>query len=63
MLPGNSKSADVGLTTCRARNWKDIQSYLHYFDYLVAALIIAGAAYLVVRWRRGRGDAADAPAT
>jgi membrane protein DedA with SNARE-associated domain len=44
-------------------NWEDIQSYLHYFDYLVAALIIAGAVYLVVRWRRGRGDAADAPAT
>jgi membrane protein DedA with SNARE-associated domain len=56
----------VGLTFAgkqASSNWEDIQSYLHYFDYLVAALIIAGAVYLVVRWRRGRGDAADAPAT
>lgn len=29
--------------------WEDWQAYLHYFDYFVAALIIAGAAY--VGWR------------
>ncbi len=30
--------------------WKDS---LHYVDYAVAALIVAGLVYLVVRWRRG----------
>jgi membrane protein DedA with SNARE-associated domain len=42
--------------------WKD---KLHYVDYGVAALIVLGVAYLVVRWRRGRPDqpapVADAP--
>ncbi len=30
--------------------WKDS---LHYVDYAVAALIVGGLVYLVVRWRRG----------
>ena len=41
-------------------NWKDWQDKLHYFDYLVAALIVVGAVYLFVRWRRNRRDGGDA---
>jgi membrane protein DedA with SNARE-associated domain len=37
-------------------NWTDWQDKLHYFDYLVAALIVIGAVYLFVRWRRGPRD-------
>jgi membrane protein DedA with SNARE-associated domain len=37
-------------------NWTDWQDKLHYFDYLVAALIVIGAVYLLVRWRRGKDD-------
>ncbi len=44
-------------------NWEDWKGYLHYVDYAVLALIIIGAVYLFVRWRRGRGGpAADVPA-
>lgn len=45
--------------------WTEWQDKLHYFDYLVAALIVIGAIYLFVRWRRGKRDgerAADSPA-
>jgi membrane protein DedA with SNARE-associated domain len=38
----------------RWENWKD---NLHYVDYAVAALILVGAAWLVVRARRRRADA------
>jgi membrane protein DedA with SNARE-associated domain len=45
--------------------WKSWQASLHYVDYAVAALIVVGIAYLVLRNRRGRraaGEpAADAP--
>jgi membrane protein DedA with SNARE-associated domain len=34
--------------------WEDIRDYLHYVDYAVAAAIVAGVGYLVVRWWRGR---------
>lgn len=37
------------------QNWRHIQGYMHYVDYLVLAAIIAGIVWLVVRWRRGRG--------
>ena len=43
-------------------NWEDWKNSLHYVDYTVAALIVLGAVYLVVRWRRNRGRAADATA-
>lgn len=35
----------------RWENWKDS---LHYFDYAVAALIVVGVAYLLIRNRRGK---------
>jgi membrane protein DedA with SNARE-associated domain len=45
-------------------NWEDWKDSLHYVDYTVAVLIVLGALYLAVRWRRNRnrGRAADAPA-
>ena len=42
--------------------WRDWQDKLHYFDYLVAAAIIAGAVYLFIRWRRGNGDGGEGAA-
>ena len=33
-------------------NWKDWKDSLHYVDYAVAALIVVGIAYLIVRRRR-----------
>ena len=45
-------------------NWEDWKDSLHYVDYTVAALIVIGVVYLLVRWRRNRNRAraADAPA-
>jgi membrane protein DedA with SNARE-associated domain len=45
-------------------NWEDWKDSLHYVDYTVAALIVVGAVYLLLRWRRNRNRAraADAPA-
>ena len=40
----------------RWETWKD---NLHYIDYAVVAVIIVGAVWLFIRWRRGR----VAPAT
>jgi membrane protein DedA with SNARE-associated domain len=41
-------------------NWDDWKDKLHYVDYVVAALIVGGIVYLIVRNRRRRsgGDAA-----
>lgn len=37
-------------------NWRDLQDKLHYVDYAIAALIIGGIAYLLIkRYRRGGG--------
>ena len=42
-------------------NWEDWKNSLHYVDYAVAAAIVVGIVYLVVRWRRNRSArAADA---
>jgi membrane protein DedA with SNARE-associated domain len=41
-------------------NWEDWKDNLHYVDYAVAALIVLGVIYLVVRRRRSKRDA-DAP--
>jgi membrane protein DedA with SNARE-associated domain len=35
-------------------NWESWKNSLHYVDYAVAALIVLGVAYLVVRWYRRR---------
>ncbi len=45
-----------------AEHWDDWKDRLHYVDYAVAALILAGIAYLALRWRRNRGRPADVPA-
>jgi len=45
-----------------ADHWDDWKDRLHYVDYAVAVLVLAGLAFLVVRWRRGRGRPADVPA-
>jgi membrane protein DedA with SNARE-associated domain len=37
--------------------WEDWRDSLHYVDYAVAALIVLGAAYLLVRRLRRRADA------
>jgi membrane protein DedA with SNARE-associated domain len=37
-------------------NWTDWKDSLHYVDYTVAAAIVAGIAYLVVKRRRGGDD-------
>jgi hypothetical protein len=34
-------------------NWHEWKDYLHYVDYVVLAAIILGAAYLIIRRRRG----------
>jgi membrane protein DedA with SNARE-associated domain len=33
-------------------NWETIGDYLHYLDYAVAVGLLAGAVYLIWRWRR-----------
>jgi membrane protein DedA with SNARE-associated domain len=40
-------------------NWTDWQGKLHYFDYFVAALIVIGLIYLLIRWRRGSGGGGE----
>ena len=42
--------------------WEDWKDSLHYVDYAVAAIIVLGVAYLLIRRRRGSKPAADAPA-
>ena len=44
-------------------NWRELQSKMHYFDYLIAALIVIGLIYLAIRWRRnGKSDESTATA-
>jgi membrane protein DedA with SNARE-associated domain len=43
-------------------NWEDWKDSLHYFDYAVAATIVIGAAYLIVKNRRNRGGTQSEPA-
>ena len=41
--------------------WEDWKDSLHYVDYAVAAIIVLGAIYLFVRWRRnGRTEPSSA---
>ena len=39
-------------------NWEQWKDSLHYVDYAVAAMIVIGVVYLVVRHRRRRATAA-----
>ncbi len=40
--------------------WEDWKDSLHYVDYAIAVLIVAGIVFLVVRNRRGRGKKSEA---
>ena len=43
--------------------WEEWKDSLHYFDYFVAACIVAGAIYLFFKWRRNRpGPEGESPA-
>jgi membrane protein DedA with SNARE-associated domain len=42
--------------------WESWRESLRYVDYAVLVAIVLGIAYIVVRWRRSRARAADAPA-
>jgi membrane protein DedA with SNARE-associated domain len=44
-----------------AENWESWKDSLHYVDYAVAAFIVLGVAYLLIR-RRGRGGGEEAGA-
>jgi len=43
-------------------NWEDWKDSLHYFDYAVAAIIVIGGIYLIVRYYRSRGDGGETTA-
>jgi membrane protein DedA with SNARE-associated domain len=40
-------------------NWEQWKDSLHYFDYFVAACIVGGAIYLLIRRRRGPASEPD----
>jgi membrane protein DedA with SNARE-associated domain len=40
--------------------WEEWKDSLHYVDYAVAAMIVVGAVYLFVKWRRGGGPGSTA---
>ena len=39
--------------------WKDLRKSFEYVDYAVAALVVLGVVYLLIRRRRGRADGGD----
>lgn len=41
--------------------WEEWRDKLHYFDYVVIAAILAGAVYLLLRWRRSSRERGVAP--
>ncbi len=43
--------------------WESWKEHLHYVDYAVIAAIVVGAVWLLLRYRRRRGDTAAADAT
>jgi membrane protein DedA with SNARE-associated domain len=43
-------------------NWEDWKDNLHYVDYAVAAAIVVGVAYLLIRARRRRKAGGGDPA-
>ena len=40
--------------------WEEWRDYLHYGDYVVIVALLGGVAYLLIRRRRGRAQAAEA---
>jgi membrane protein DedA with SNARE-associated domain len=42
-----------------AEEWTSWKDSLHYFDYAVAACIVIGVVYLIVRNRRNRGGGSE----
>lgn len=40
-------------------NWEDWKDSLHYVDYAVAAIIVVGVAWLIIRNRRNRGRGSE----
>lgn len=42
--------------------WEDWKDSLHYFDYAVAAIIVVGVVYLIVKNRRNKRGAQSEPA-
>jgi membrane protein DedA with SNARE-associated domain len=42
------------------QNWKHIERYMHYIDYVVLLAILGLIVWLVVRWRRRRGSGGPA---
>ncbi len=44
-------------------HWVDWKDKFHYVDYAVALFIVVAAAWLVVRWWRGRGDSGSTGVT
>jgi membrane protein DedA with SNARE-associated domain len=59
-IPWNFMLTFIGMQV--GANWKRWKDSLHYVDYAVLALIVLGAVYLLVRWRRSRARTADATA-
>jgi membrane protein DedA with SNARE-associated domain len=57
-LPWNLGLVLIG--DAAAAKWPEWKDRLHYVDYLVLALIVIGAVYFFVRWRRNRADATPA---
>jgi membrane protein DedA with SNARE-associated domain len=43
-------------------NWHQLESKFHYFDYVIVLAIIVAAAWLVLRWWRGRTPKDPQPA-
>jgi membrane protein DedA with SNARE-associated domain len=51
--------AFAGAGYLAGESWEDFHHAFRYLDYLVAAAVVAGAAWLVLRWRRRRRDAQE----
>lgn len=42
-------------------NWRDVQEKMHYFDYVIALVIVAAAVWLFMRWWKNRGAGPGTP--
>ena len=50
------------LGTRLGEHWEQIRPYLHYADYLVVAALVAIVVWVVLRWRKNRGQGGPDPA-